>query len=400
MHSLTSSPTLQIAPSDRLSKAKPYFFKAQDDLIHQLTSQGKKILRFDVGSPDMPPADHIIEEMIKNLKQPDQHGYSPHGGGVHFREAASEYYYHRFNVSLHPLKETVAVIGTKEGLFHFAQAFINENDVVLVPDPAYPVYINSSLIAGAKIHTFPLLPENHFLPDLEALPKDVLERAKCIWLNYPNNPTGATASLEFFEKIVALCRKYGIFIIHDAAYNDVYFDKNDPPPSILQIPNAKDIAIELYSLSKTYNMAGWRIGMAVGNEQAIGLLSSYKSQADSSSFGAILNAAATALKSDQTWVMQRNSIYKKRRDEAINAFNECNLSFEIPKAAIYLWCKIPAGYQSSAEFCQKLLEATGICLTPGSVYGDYGEGYFRLSLAVKDELFYQGIKQIVEFIQK
>lgn len=150
MHSLTSSPTLQIAPSDRLSKAKPYFFKAQDDLIHQLTSQGKKILRLDVGSPDMPPADHIIEEMINYLKQPDQHGYSPHGGGVHFREAASEYYYHRFNVSLHPLKETVAVIGTKEGLFHFAQAFINENDVVLVPDPAYPVYINSSLIEVQK----------------------------------------------------------------------------------------------------------------------------------------------------------------------------------------------------------------------------------------------------------
>jgi LL-diaminopimelate aminotransferase len=270
MYSLTSSSTLQITPSERLLRAKPYFFKAQDDLIQQLTSQGKKILRFDVGSPDMPPADHIIEEMIKFLKQPDQHGYSPHGGNMRFREAASEYYYHRFNVSLNPQKETVAVIGTKEGLFHFAQAFINENDVVLVPDPAYPVYLNSSLIAGAKVFTLPLLTENHFLPKLDDLPQDVLQRAKCLWLNYPNNPTGATASLDFFEKIVALCRKHGIFIIHDAAYNDVYLVKTIHHQVFCKYQMQKISPLNyIHSLKPTNGRL--ESSMAVGNEQAVGI---------------------------------------------------------------------------------------------------------------------------------
>ena len=398
MNSKITLPHNHIKPSQRMSHIQPYFFKAQDELIAKLVSSGKEIIRLDVGSPDLPPTPCIIEALISQVTLPDQHGYMPHGGTKALREAICQYYFNRFNVSLNPQTEVLAVLGSKEGLFHLSQAYLEAGDISLVPDPGYPVYANSSLIAGASVYAFPLLLQNNYLPDLAQISKNVLKNAKMLWLNYPNNPTGATASLDFFEQAVHFCHSHQILLVHDAAYADVYYDGYHPP-SIFQIPGAKETAIEFASLSKTYNMAGWRIGMAVGNECNIAALSNYKSQADSSTFAPIMYAAKVALISDQSWIQKRNLVYQKRRDTAVKLLSESGLALSSPKAAIYLWAKVPENYPNSADFCHHVLENIGVSLTPGIVYGAYGEGYFRIALTVKDELFEKGICRLAEFIK-
>ncbi len=366
-------------PAQRIAAFKPYFFASLAKKISELKEKGMDVIRIDMGSPDLPPEDFIIDKLVSAAKNKNAHGYTANGGTPAFRQAISNYYKKRFGVLLDPATETLGLIGSKEGLFHLAQVLINPNDLVIVPDPGYPVYSASTIIAGGEVYTLPLRAENKFLPDLNEIPQHIAKKTKLIWINYPNNPTGATADLSFFEFIVEFALKYKIFIAHDAPYVDICFD-GYVAPSILQVPEAKKVAIEFNSLSKTYNMAGWRLGMAVGNKDVIKLIHTYKSQLDSSHFGPIMEAGITALEGDQTWLSKRNQVYEKRRDIVVQGLREAGFELDVPPAAIYVWAKLPQPYTDSYKFCADLLNETGVSTTPGDVYGNYGQGYIRISL--------------------
>lgn len=384
-----------IKPADRIASFKPYFFASLNQRLADLRARNIDIIRLDMGSPDLPPADFIVDALVAGARRADSHGYSASGGTPAFKQAVAMYYKQRFNVDLDPKKEILALLGSKEGLFNLSQSLVNPGDVVLAPDPGYPVYAASGTIAGAELYLLPLLEKNGFLPDLEAIPPDVARRAKIMWLNYPNNPTGAVAPLSFFEEAVEFARRYDILIAHDAPYTDVCFD-GFRAPSLLEVPGAREVAVEFNSLSKTYNMAGWRVGMAVGNSQAIGYLSTYKSQMDSSHFLPVLEAGAAALNGDQSWLERRNQIYQERRDLVVSAVREAGLSVHVPPAAIYVWVRLPEG-QDSTEFCTQLLEETGVSTTPGVVYGQYGEGYLRISLGTATPLVGEAMKRLIEW---
>jgi len=371
-------------PANRISSFEPYFFASLGRKIAQMKAAGTDVIRIDMGSPDLPPADFIIETLVKDSRRSDTHGYSPTGGTPAFKNAIAEYYMNRFEVTLDPAHEILGLIGSKEGLFNLSQVMLNPGDVALVPDPGYPVYSASGIIAGGEIVHFPLLDSNGFLPELDKIPAEVAERAKILWLNYPNNPTGAVASMSFFENIISFARKFNILVAHDAPYVDICFDGYNAP-SILQVPGAKDVAIEFNSLSKTYNMAGWRLGMAVGNPQIIDYLFTYKSQMDTSTFGPIFSAGVAALTGDQDWIEERNDVYKKRRDLVVEGLRSAGFTLESPRAAIYVWAKLPEGETNSIEFCSRLLENTGVSTTPGVVYGKHGEGFLRVSLGTATE---------------
>ncbi|HBF41247.1 MAG TPA: LL-diaminopimelate aminotransferase [Anaerolineaceae bacterium] len=385
-------------PADRIASFKPYFFAALGKKIVDLKAKGLDVIRIDMGSPDLPPADFIIDTLVNSARRADMHAYTPNGGTPAFKKAVAEYYENRFEVSLDPQSEVIGLIGSKEGLFNLSQVLLNPGDVSLVPDPGYPVYSASGLIAGGEIHYFPLVAENGFLPNLNAIPEDVLSRAKILWLNYPNNPTGAVASMSFFEQAVNFAKKHKILIAHDAPYTEICFD-GYVAPSMLQVPGAKDVVVEFNSLSKTYNMAGWRLGMAVGNPDVIRYLFTYKSQMDTSTFAPIFAAGVTALTGDQTWLAERNEVYKTRRDIVVKGLRESGFSLENPKAAIYVWAHLPEGFTDSSEFCAKLLEETGVSMTPGIVYGQHGEGFVRISLGTETSRIDEAIQRLVEWIK-
>lgn len=387
-----------IQPANRIKSFKPYFFAMLAKKINALKEKGVDIIRIDIGSPDLPPEDFIINKLTEAAHHKNAHGYTANGGTPAYRQAIANYYQTRFNVTLDPLSETLGLIGSKEGLFHLTQVLINPGDLVLVPDPGYPVYTSSTKIAGGEIYKMPLLAENNFLPDFEKIPAEVLERAKLMWINYPNNPTGAVADKSFFQKIVNFAIKNKIFIAHDAPYVDICYD-GYVAPSILEIPEAKSIAIEFNSLSKTYNMAGWRVGMAVGNAEVIRLIHTYKSQLDSSHFGPILEAGIAALEGDQSWLSKRNAIYKERRDIVVQGLKAAGFELSTPPAAIYIWAKLPERYTDSSAFCASLLEETGVSTTPGVVYGEFGQGYIRISLGADTEKVREAIDRIVAWMK-
>lgn len=387
-----------IRPSDRISSFKPYFFASLNTKITQLKAGGMDVIRLDMGSPDLPPDDFIIEKLISEARRPDVHGYTPMGGTPEFLKAISAYYLRRFGVELDAQKETLALIGSKEGLFNLAQVILNPGDVALVPDPGYPVYTAGAIIAGAEVYYLPLLEKNHFLPDLKSIPADILRRAKLMWLDYPNNPTGAVAPLSFFEEVVAFAREHEILVAHDAPYVDVCFD-NYIAPSIMQVQGAKDVAVEFTSTSKTYNMGGWRLGAAVGNAQVLGYLHTYKSQMDSSHFGPILSAGAAALTGDQEWVQDRNLVYKERRDIIVSALRQAGFTVNTPPAAIYVWARLPEGVKDSTEYCNRMLEQTGVSTTPGVVYGPSGEGYLRISLGTPTPRVKEAMQRLVDWVK-
>ena len=296
------------------------------------------------------------------------------------------------------IPSTLILVGSKEGLFNLSQVLINPGDVSLVPDPGYPVYSASGIIAGAEVYNLPLLAENQFIPDLEAIPTEITKRAKILWLNYPNNPTGAIAPLEFLTSAIEFGRKHHILIAHDAPYADVCFDGYEAP-SIMQIPGARDVAVEFNSLSKAYNMAGWRLGMAVGNAQVISYLHTFKSQVDTSTFAPIIDAGITALTGDQGWLMERNLIYQRRRDIVVAGLQAAGFTVYTPPAAIYVWAKLPDGYTDSMAFCSRLLQETGVSATPGIVYGAYGEGYVRISLGTATGRIEEAMERIVNWMK-
>lgn len=386
-----------IKPSNRIASIKPYFFASLATKISKLKENGTDIIRIDIGSPDLPPQQFIIDELTRVANQPNSHGYTPNGGTQDFRRAISDYYHKRFDVTLNPSSEVSALIGSKEGLFHFSQVLVNPGDLVLVPDPAYPVYASSTLIAGGEVFKFPLIKDNNFLPDLENIPREIVQKAKIMWINYPNNPTGAVASLNFFENLIYFAKENNIIIAHDSPYAEVCFD-GYVAPSILQITGAKDVAVEFNSLSKSYNMAGWRIGMVVGNPDIIRHIYTYKSQMDSSLFAPILSAGRIALTGDQEWLAARNQIYKERRDLVVEGLRKVGFKVDIPPAAIYIWAKFPDRFKDSLNFCDQLLEETGVSITPGVVYGKCGEGYIRISLGSDTKKLSMAIDRIKNWV--
>jgi len=389
---------MQIKPAHRVATVKPYFFADLAKTINKLKNSGKDIIRLDIGSPDLPPEEFIIEALINAALQPDMHGYGQSGGSSSLREAFAKYYCDRFGVELDPEREVLGLIGSKEGIFNLSQVLINPSDLVLIPDPCYPVYAVGASVAQAESYSMPLLAENDFLPDFDAIPQDIANRAKIMWLNYPNNPTGAIAPYEFFEKVVAFATKHHIIVAHDAPYVDVCFD-NYKAPSILQVPGAKPIAVEFNSLSKIYNMAGWRVGVAVGNPEIIRLLKVYKSQLDSSHFKPIMFAAEAALLGDQKWILNRNQIYQQRRDIIVGTLSKLGFSLEIPKASLYVWARIPGSCQDSISFCDSLLRESGVSVTPGVVYGNSGEGYIRISLVTPCDRLMEALQRIKNWMK-
>ena len=383
---------MMIDRAERLKRLPPYLFQEIDRLKAELMAKGVDVINLGVGDPDLPTPGHIVEELGRAAKDPANHQYPSYSGMNDFKGSVARWYGRRFGVELDAGSEVLTLIGSKEGIAHFPLAFINPGDLALVPSPAYPVYYITTMFAGGESYFMPLLRENGFLPDLKAIPPDVARRAKLIFINYPNNPTGATAERDFFRRIIDFAREYDLIVCHDAAYTEMGFD-GYRPMSFLELPGAKDVGIEFHSLSKTYNMTGWRLGFAVGNAGILGGLGQVKSNIDSGAFNAVQYAGIAALESDQSCVAEMQKIYQDRRDALIGGLREIGLNPEMPKATFYVWCPIPAKYKSK-EFTALLLREAGIVTTPGSGFGEPGEGYIRLALTVSKERIEEAIQRI------
>jgi LL-diaminopimelate aminotransferase len=379
--------------SKRLSQIPTYIFAKIDKLKESLVSKGENIIDLGVGDPDFPTPKHIIEALQKAVEDPKSHGYPPYEGIPEFKQAVADWYKTRFNVDLDPKNEVISLIGSKEGIAHIFLAFLDNDDYALIPDPCYPVFRIAPLFAGGIAYPVPLLEENKFLPDLENIDKKVLKRSKMLFLNYPNNPTGAIASKGFYEYAVNFALENDLLICSDLAYSEVAFN-GYKPASILEIPDAKKTAIEFHSLSKTYSITGFRIGMAVGNAEAVKALSQIKTNIDSGIYKAIQYAGVTALTSSQEKTVEYSQIFEKRRDIMVEGLRELGWPITPPKATFYIWAKIPKIFKKSADFTMYLLEKTGVLVVPGSGYGKYGEGYFRISLTSPESLLQEAIERI------
>ncbi|HUU41641.1 MAG TPA: LL-diaminopimelate aminotransferase [Desulfatiglandales bacterium] len=362
----------------RINQLPPYLFAEIDRKKKEVASKGVDIIDLGVGDPDLPTPPRIIEAMMRAVKEPANHRYPPYAGTRDFKAAIAEWYRDRFSVKLDPETEVIALIGAKEGIAHIPLAFINNGDMALVPTPAYPVYNIGTLFAGGRPYFLPLLKENGFLPDLSSIPEKIALKAKMIWLNYPNNPTAAVADKAFFESVVEFAHRYDILLCHDLTYSEIAFD-GYRPMSLLEIEGAKDIAIEFHSLSKSYNMTGWRIGFAVGNNEAIRGLGSVKSNVDSGVFQAIQVAGIEALKGNQESIIELMKIYAGRRDIMVSSLIDSGFAVNPPKATFYLWVPVPKPY-TSVELTTILLTKAGIVVTPGNGFGKPGEGYIRIAL--------------------
>ncbi|MFN8672496.1 MAG: LL-diaminopimelate aminotransferase [Candidatus Sericytochromatia bacterium] len=378
----------------RMDLIPPYLFAELDKKKAAAIAKGVDVINLGIGDPDMPTPQHIIDVMNKQTQNPETHNYPPYDGTQNFREAVAKFYKTRFNVDLDPDKEVLSLIGSKEGLAHIHLAFTDPGDYSLVPDPAYPVYKVTTYFSGGIPYSMPLLEENGFLPDLKKIPTDIADKAKLLFLNYPNNPTGATATLEFFEEAVHFAKKHDILICHDLAYSEMAYD-GYKAPSFLEVKGSKEVCIEFNSLSKTYNMTGWRLGMAVGNEYAVQALGRLKNNIDSGVFKAIQSAGIEALLGDQSHIDKMNEIYKSRRDLITNGLNKLGWNLKPVKATFYMWIPIPKGY-SSAEFSALMLEKAGIIVPPGVGYGEYGEGYIRMALTAPEERIKLALQRMEE----
>ena len=379
----------------RIEKLPPYLFVEISRKIAERKARGEEIISFGIGDPDFPTPGHIINRLCQAAQDPVNHRYPETEGLPELRQAIAGWYKTRFGVTLDVDTEVLPLIGAKEGIVHLAFCFIDPGDIALVPDPGYPPYGLGTLLAGGKPYYLPLTEKQNFLPDLAAIPADVLKQAKLLWLNYPNNPTGAVADLNFFNKVAQLARQHDIAICHDAAYTEVAFNKYRPV-SFLQVEGAREIGMEFHSLSKGYNMTGWRIGMAVGNKEMVGALSRVKSNLDSGIPQAIQHAAIEALAGSQVSIKEQNAKYQRRRDLVIDKLSSMGLEVTPPKGGLYIWAKVPKGY-TSVEFTNDLLEQVGVVVTPGTGYGKNGEGYVRLSLTIADASLVKGLSRLAEW---
>jgi LL-diaminopimelate aminotransferase len=372
-----------ITYADRINSLPPYLFAAIDKAKAETIKKGVDVINLGIGDPDMPTPPHIVEAMKKSLDNSARHRYPSYEGMPSFRNAAAQWYKKVMNVALNPEDEVLTLIGSKEGIAHIPLAFLNPGDVSLVPDPGYPVYNIGTILASAKPFKMPLLAENEFLPDLDAIPKDIAKKAKLMFLNYPNNPTSATASLKFFEEVVDYAHENDIIVVHDDAYSEMTFD-GYKAPSFLNVSGAKDIGIE------TYNMTGWRLGFAVGNRDILAGLGKVKSNVDSGAFESVQEAGIAALTGPQDCVREMNKIYTKRRDALLTGLRGLGLDVKPPKATFYVWAHVNG---KASDFSTMLLEKAGIVATPGNGFGEYGEGYVRFALT-------QSVERINEAVER
>lgn len=364
--------------SRRIKQLPPYLFAEIDRLKEEVIKKGVDVIDLGVGDPDIPTPNEIVEVAKKALEKPENHRYPSYIGMYEFRRAVSDWYKRRFGVELDPNTEVVSLIGSKEGIAHLPLAYIDGGDYALVPDPGYPVYPVAVMFAGGKVYRMPLKEENGFLPELDAIDRDVLKRTKLMYIGYPNNPTSAVATEEFYKKVVELAKEFDFVVASDNAYSEIAYD-GYKPISFLEVEGAKDVGIEFHSLSKTFNMTGWRIGFAVGNRDVIAALGKVKTNIDSGIFQAVQEAGIYALDNAEELNGRIIKVFQQRRDKMAEALEKAGFEFEKPLATFYFWVKVPKGFTSS-EFTKKLLQEKGIVVTPGNGFGDAGEGYFRISI--------------------
>ncbi|GAW93948.1 LL-diaminopimelate aminotransferase [Calderihabitans maritimus] len=384
--------------ASRLRQLPPYLFARIEKKIEEMKERGVDIISLGIGDPDRPTPQHVIEKLAEQAQNPENHRYPTSVGMLEYRKAVAEWYERRFGVSLDPKSEVVTLIGSKEGIGHISFCYVDPGDINLVPDPAYPVYGIGTLLAGGEPYLMPLREENGFLPDLESIPSEVARKAKLMFLNYPNNPTGALADEEFFRQVVEFAKNYDLIVCHDAAYSEITFDGYQAP-SFLQVEGAKEVGIEFNSLSKPFNMTGWRIGWAVGNSEVIEALGRLKSNLDSGAFQAIQYAAIEALRGPQDAVRQMQEIYRERRDLVVEGLNSMGWNLKKPKATFYVWAPVPKGYTSS-EFAEMLIEKAGVIVTPGIGYGQSGEGYFRIALCLEKDRIQEALERMKKALGK
>lgn len=383
---------MHIEKAKRIDHIPPYLFAEIDKKKEEMRKKGMDLIDLGIGDPDLPTPGPIIERLKKAAGDPRNHRYPSYEGMLPFRQAAAAWFEKRFHVSFDPKTEVLALIGSKEGIAHIPLAFVNPGDYVLVPSPGYPVYRVSTLFAGGTPYFLPLLKENGFLPKLSEIPGEVAERSKLLFLNYPNNPTAAIAERPFFEEAVAFARRYGIIICHDAAYSELAF--NDYRPlSFFEIEGAKEVGIEFHSLSKTFNMTGWRVGFAVGRAEIVSGLGRVKTNIDSGVFQAIQEAGIEALSRFDTPIPEIIRIYEGRRDVMVKGLKEMGLEVDLPSATFYLWIRVPRGF-TSAQFATLLIEQAGIVATPGNGFGEAGEGYLRMALTVDESRLREAIERL------
>jgi len=382
--------------ANRLLNTPPYHFARWAARVEDVHRRGVDVIRLDIGDPDVPPHDEVIETLCRSARHPDHHGYSSYRGLPALREAIAGYYARRFGVTLDPGSQVVPLIGSKEGIVYIALACLDHGDLALAPDPSYAPYAMGASLAGARTYTFPLLAERGFLPDLDAIPSDVADQAVLMWLSYPNNPTGATADLEFFAQAVEFARRHDLLLCHDAPYCDVTYD-GYVAPSLLQVNGASEVAIEFNSLSKTCNMAGWRVGMAVGNADALAALAQVQSNFSSGIFHPLQEAAVRALSVAPEWFSARNEIYRERLGIIVQGLNAAGIEASHPRAALYAWVRAPSGWASSETFALALLERAGVSVAPGSFFGPAGEGCVRLSATAPTERVREAMERLGRF---
>jgi LL-diaminopimelate aminotransferase len=375
----------------RLDNLPPYLFAQIDAIKAQKRKEGVDLIDLGVGDPDLPTPKHIVDAMCEAVRDPATHHYPDYLGMPEYRKAVAVWYKNRFNVTLDPEKEVLALIGSKEGIANIPEAFVNPGDYVLVSDPGYPVYKTSTLFAEGKCYNMPLLEENSFLPDYSAIPKDVLKSTALMFIGYPNNPTGAVAPMKFFDETVEFAKNNDIVVVHDNAYSEIAFD-GYRAPSFLEASGAMDVGIETHSLSKTYNMTGWRIGMAVGNAGLIGAFGRVKTNIDSGAFDAVQRAAITALTGPQDCVKQACDIYQERRDVLVTGLQSLGFKVHVPKATFYVWMKV----DDSVKFVERMINEAGIVVTPGTGFGPDGEGYVRFAITRPVERIREAIVRMKE----
>jgi LL-diaminopimelate aminotransferase len=386
-----------IKQANRMNTVTSAIFSQVDELRKAEIEKGNDVITLSIGSPDLPPARHIVEAIKEAVDDTANYGYTFTKGINEFTIAIADWYHEKFGIVLDSETEVHSLIGSQEGLSHISLCLVNPGDVVLIPDPGYPIYSAGPLMADAELYHMPLVAENNYLPDLSAIPEDILKRAKLMILNYPNNPLAATAPKEFFEEVVQYAKKYSIVICHDFAYSELAFD-DYVPDSFLSVEGAKDVAVEFHSTSKTYNMAGCRVGYMVGNKEVIGLLSRLKSNFDYGIFYPLQQGAIAAITGSQDCVKELVQTYQRRRDIIVNGFNDMGWNLEMPKASMYVWIPTP-NKQSSFDFTVDLLKNTGVAVIPGVAFGEYGEGYIRIALVQSEERLSEAINRIKKWFK-
>lgn len=381
--------------SARLDRLPPYLFAELERKIEEKRRAGVDVISLGIGDPDTPTPAAVVDALAAAARDPATHRYPTNRGRSEFRAAVADFYRWRFGVELDPESEIVPALGAKECIFNLNLAFLDADTLALAADPGYPVYTGGPLLAGAEAHPLPLVPELGFVPDLDAVPAEIARRARLLYLNYPNNPTGAVAPAGFFERVVEFAREHELLVVHDASYTELCFDGYEAP-SFLATPGARDVGVEVFSLSKGWNMTGWRVAAIVGNRDAVATYWKLKTNIDSGMFEAVQLAAVTALGELREFPRQMSELYQRRRDLVCDALERIGVAVERPRATIYVWAPVPDGFADAASWCEHVLERAGVVVSPGGAYGAAGEGFFRISLTVPDERLLEAVERMRE----